>query len=184
MSKFIDVKINETIPWRKKSWKRIQQNYSKGKYFVDLAPIFEKWLLNPAENIASQNVEFVLLVMDLLGINTEIAFSSEIDTNLKRSERVLAILKYHGADTYLSANGSFRYMLEDKVFPVDNIECLFQDFVCKEYQQVGTTKGFVPYLSVLDALFNIGKDGTLELIKNGTQKWLTWEDMADILLNK
>ena len=69
-------------------------------------------------------------------------------------------------------------MKEDGVFPVDNIEILFQNFTPKPYTQIGTIDEFVPFLSVLDALFNVGPDQTLELINNGTTKWLTWNDMT------
>ena len=39
------------------------------------------------------------------------------------------------------------------------------------------TGTFVPYLSVLDALLNIGPEATRDLIAAGAQKWHTWDEM-------
>lgn len=84
--------------------------------------------------------------------------------------------------TYLSAFGSFVYMKQDnydyKKYPV-----LFQNYNPKPYKQIHS-KEFIPYLSILDALFNVGAKETLNLIKNGTQNWLTFEEMVKLSQNK
>ena len=172
-----DVIINDKIPWRVKTWKRIQQNYSKTRYFHEMAPLFEKWLVSSYQSLADQNIAFIKLICEILGIHTEFRLSSQHKTSAHRSHKVLELLRWCNATQYLCARGSFEYMKEDAVFPVDDIELLFQDFTPKPYTQIGAVDEFVPFLSVLDALFNIGPDQTLELINNGTTKWLTWSDM-------
>lgn len=70
-------------------------------------------------------------------------------------------------------------MMEEGVFPNEDIEVLFQDYKHRPYRQVGSPSSFIPYLSVLDALMNIGHEQTLEMIKTGTQTWLTWDTMME-----
>ena len=70
-------------------------------------------------------------------------------------------------------------MRDDGLFPVEGIKVLFQDFKQKEYAQVGSPGLFIPFLSVIDALMNIGPEKTSQLIKNGTERWLTWGDMLE-----
>ncbi len=45
---------------------------------------------------------------------------------------------------------------------------------------LGEKGEYVPYLSVLDALFNVGPDKTGDLIKDGTLEWHTWETMVSL----
>ena len=33
-----ETKLNETIPWRQKMWKRLQQNYAKAPFYAAIAP--------------------------------------------------------------------------------------------------------------------------------------------------
>ena len=54
----------------------------------------------------------------------------------------------------------------------------FQNYAPKVYAQTGSPREFIPYLSVLDALMNIGPKETLQLIANGTECWSSWSDMV------
>lgn len=170
-----DAVINNNIPWRVKMWKRIQQNYSKAHYFREIAPLIEEWLFSPNEYLADLNIAFIKIVCGKLNIDTEIRLSSQFRTNACRSHKVLELLRWGKATKYLCAKGSFGYMKEDAVFPVDDVEVLFQDFTPEKYEQIGALNEFEPFLSVLDALLNIGPEKTFKLIKNGTGKWLTWD---------
>ena len=69
-------------------------------------------------------------------------------------------------------------MYEDGVFPLENIECLFQNAELDEYPQHGSKGEFVPYLSIIDALFNVGAEETFKLVNNATKHWKTWEEMV------
>ena len=171
-------KIEETIPWRKKMLKRIEANYSKAPFYSEIAPFISSWLLTPAESLAEQNIIFIKFVCELLGVRCEFRLSSENDSKSKRSERVIELLRWCEADFYLCAKGAFEYMLEDNVFPVSDIRVLFQDFEVSSYKQVGTKDNFIPNLSVLDALMNIGPKATAELIQNGTDRWMSWQERA------
>ena len=172
-----DAKINNDIPWRKKMWKRILQNYSKATYFDEIAPLIEEWLLNSYECLADLNMAFIKRTCKILNIDTEIRLSSQFKSDARRSNKVIELLRWGNANQYLCAKGAFAYMKEDAVFPVDDIEIMFQNYIPKKYIQVGAPNEFIPFLSVLDALLNVGPEQTNELIKNGTEKWLTWDSI-------
>jgi hypothetical protein len=177
------VSVMETIPWRVKMWKRIRQNYSKALYYGEIAPLIENWLLSHSKSLAENNIKFIMLVCNILKLAREFRLSSQFSTEHQRSEKVLALLRWCEADQYYCARGSFDYMLEDGVFPVDDIKIHFQDFEPQKYQQVGSPGVFIPYLSVLDALMNIGPSQTMELIMHGTKDWLSWDEMVGENLN-
>lgn len=173
-----ETSINETSPWREKMWKRIVSNYSKAPFFDDVAPPVEKWLFTREESLAGQNIAFIMLACGMLGLKREFRYSSGYPMRSRRSQRVLELLKACGAKRYLCAKGSFDYMLEDGVFPVSGIEVLFQDFKPKPYKQICASGDFTPFLSITDALMNIGGEATAKLVKSGTERWLSWKEMA------
>jgi hypothetical protein len=94
----------------------------------------------------------------------------------RRSERVLDLLRRTGAGTYLAARGAFEYMAEDRCFPVDDVDVVFQDFAPLPYAQ-RNAREFVSHLSVLDALFEVGPAVTRELVVRGQRTWSTWRAM-------
>ena len=173
-----NVRINDNGPWRVKTWKRIQQNYSKASFYSRIAPLVQEWLFKKAESLAAQNIAFIKLACDILNLRREILLSSQFPSATQRSERVAELLRLNNADIYYCAKGSFDYMLADDLFPLSDVTVLFQDFQPRIYPQIGSPNDFMPYLSVLDALMNVGPEQTVELIAQGTTKWLTWYEMT------
>lgn len=172
------VMINDAAPWRIKAWKRIQQNYSKAHFYSIISPLVKKWLFKKTNSLAAQNIAFIKLVCDVLDLRREILLSSQFPSATQRTERVIELLRLNEADSYYCANGSFDYMLSDGLFPLSDVKTLFQNVQPKTYLQIGSPNNFIPYLSVLDALMNVGPEQTIELISQGTSKWLTWAEMA------
>ena len=173
-----ETRIHEAIPWRKKMWMRIKTNYERCEYFDRLRNDVQSWLLKPSPSLASFNIEFIRLMCSHLGILPEFRNSSEFPIHYERSQRVLELLRSCRSIRYYCAQGAFPYMFEDRVFPVPDIEVLFQDFHQHSYNQRGSPQTFIPNLSVLDPMMNIGPEKTLTLIRQGTRKWLTWEEMV------
>lgn len=170
--------INENTPWRNKLWRRIQQNYGKTEYFSIYKTEISDWLLSHYSNLAEQNIAFIQLICKILGLEKRLLKSSEKSSEKQRSDRVVELLNWTGASRYYCAQGSFGYMFEDQVFPLKQVDVLFQNFQLQAYPQKGSPAQFVPYLCVLDALFNRGPEETLSLIKSGTQTWYSWQDMV------
>jgi hypothetical protein len=173
------VLINDSVKWRKKMIVRVIQNYSKTPYFNEIFPLFESCILLNAESIAHLNINFITSIVRLFGWQRNFLFSSYYETMSVRSQRVLELLQLSNATQYYSAKGSWDYMSSEKIFPIEGVEILFQDFNLKSYSQSSSPLEFVPFLSVLDALFNIGPSETAELITNGTKHWATWFEMVD-----
>jgi hypothetical protein len=175
------VRIDDSAPWRKKMLKRLQANYARTPFFDAVYPEVEAWLAAPAGSLAELNIAFIELVLRLFGWERVLHRSSAFPSEATRSQRVVELLRAFGATEYLSARGSFGYMHEDGVFPVAGIEVKFQDFAAQPYRQAGAAAGFVPCLSVLDALFNIGPRETATLAATGTSQWCSWQQMTTTL---
>ncbi len=183
-SKCFEAKLNETLIvenniWKNKVLKRLQNVYCKTDYYNEIYPEIEKWLLQDYKTLADLNINCIKTICNILNINKEFLYGSdftkETSSLATRTQRIYELLEWAGATTYLSAFGSFEYMKED-YFDYKKYPVLFQNYIPKYYKQIHSDK-FIPYLSVLDSLFNIGAINTLELIQNGTKKWLTFEEM-------
>jgi hypothetical protein len=171
--------INEDVRWRIKMWRSIEQTYSKAPYFPEISRSLKDHLLKGSNSLADLNIGLIKTICSVLNIEREFRYSSEYPTSSDRSSRVLELLNWCNAGRYFCAKGAFDYMLEDGLFPDSKVEVFFQDFVPKEYKQISSVTGFVPFLSVVDSLMNVGPKETFELIKGGTSKWLSWEDMKE-----
>ena len=171
-------KILEGTGWRKKLWRGIEENYRKAPYWTELSDDLYRLVSLNYYTLAKQNIEFILWLVKLLEFSTEIKYSSELKATGHKSEHIKNILREVAADSYLCANGSFGYMFEEGIFPLDGINVLFQNANLKEYHQTRSTKGFVPYLSIVDALLNVGPEKTKELVLKTTDHWLSWDEMV------
>lgn len=178
--------LTENTLWKSDILKRMRFVYAKTAYFKDYYPIIEKWLLQDYKSLADLNIGCIKMICDILGLKKEFLYSSDFTKQTgslaKRTQRICELLEWSGASMYLCAHGSFEYMKEDgydyKKYPV-----IFQNYQPKPYKQIHSDS-FVPYLSVVDALFNIGAENTLNLIENGTEKWQSFEEMLKLNYNE
>ncbi len=175
--KINEVQFRDDKPWRKKMWKGIQENYGKAAYFEEYAPVFQKILLGKQDNLAALNIELCRVMASILGCSCKFKMSSELNGVGARSFVVKDLLEKLGANVFYQAQGAFAYMRDDGVFPLSDVKVFFQDAIPKPYRQI-RSKNFVPYLSTLDALFNIGADATRKMATSMTEHWLDWEEMV------
>jgi len=103
---------------------------------------------------------FIEFIKKSFAINTKIIFSSELVKSEKvnpisrSSERLIEIVKALEGDEYLSGVMGHEY-LDLPLFKRKGIKVKFQEFKHPVYIQ--HYDGFIPNLSAIDALLNIGK---------------------------
>lgn len=157
-----EVKINNSINWRKDHYQSLVANYSKAPFFKDYQQFFQELYQKEWEYLVDINIYFIEQLVKFLGITTKLARSSEeIKVEGQSTERLINICKKLGADTYLSGEGGKDY-LDVSQFEKEGIKVIFQEFKHPNYQQV--FKGFEPYMAVVDLLFNYGND-SLKIIQ-------------------
>ncbi len=174
--------INEVRPdpegtFGKKLLATLRHAYRPTPHFDGLYPEVEDWIGRRWPDLAALNVAFIELVCRRLGIDGRLRRSSEIDVSGRRSTRLAELLEATGAGTYLAAWSSFDYMREDGVFPLPGVATAFQRFTPQPYPQAQSA-AFVPYLSVLDALFQVGDAATRRLVAAGQRGFVPWDERA------
>lgn len=144
----------------------VELNYKKTPFFKEIYPLVEQFLLSPEMNMSKRNLAFIFRIMELLDIKTEICFSSELDCRENSTELLVEIMKKKQGTSYLCGGGAGGYQ-RDELFHAAGIEVIYNSFNHPFYTQMNGSQ-FVPGLSIIDALMNVGIAETKKLIRAGS----------------
>jgi len=162
-----DVKIdNSTTYWRYNHLQSIKQNYSRTPYFELLFPDLDKIYLQQWEYIIDLDTQLIDLILKMLGLNRRIEFSSHLLIKGTKTEKLINFCKYFKVDEYLTGNAAKDYLLEGR-FSEEGIKLTYHNYNHPKYEQL--YGDFIPYLSIIDLLFNKGPK-SLEILTGGVYK--------------
>ena len=136
---------------RSKLLNRFKGAYERAPQFELTYPVLERIVLNEEVNLFRYIYHSIVQLCEYLGINTEIKISSEIliDHELKGQDKVLALCKAAGADTYINTIGGVELYAKGD-FRIQGVDLQFIKTKPFEYEQFGAA--FVPWLSIVDVL--------------------------------
>ncbi|HCU1117813.1 TPA: WbqC family protein, partial [Morganella morganii] len=117
-------------------------------------------------NLSEFNISIILYFKKLLSIDCDIILSSELNLVTSSSELILDICKTVGASTYISGRDGREY-LSEKDFIDNSINIIYQDYNIEPYTQFNNKNEFVPYMSIIDLISNIGIEKSKEYIRKG-----------------
>ncbi len=157
----LEVEIDNRQPWARKHIQTIKQLYAKAPYLGVYLPRLEEMLCSQWNRLVDLDMAVIGLMCDWLGIKRTIVRSSQLGIEGERSERLLRICRHLDADTYLSGVSAQSY-LDTPRFEAHGIAVEWQNFGHPTYSQLHGE--FVPYLSALDTILNVGGDGALTLL--------------------
>lgn len=149
------VKINNNIDWRDRHWQVISQYYKKASSFEMYADGFKVLYEKEWEYLIDLNVTIIKRIASMLGLDTKFMLSSELHGIGTKTDRVISILNELGATEYLTVPGTKGY-LEPYKFKANGIKLFRYEFNHPTYPQL--YGDFIPYLSVIDLLFNVGHE--------------------------
>ena len=149
--------------WKAKHLKNIKSFYQKAPYFERYYPVLEKIYEQDHKLLIDLNIDLIIGLLICIGKHDlNMVLSSSIKTELTGLDKILYILKDQWATKYISGDGegSKRY-IDEQLFKDNNIELIWQEYKHPTYKQLHGE--FIPYLSILDLLFNEGPN-TKEII--------------------
>ena len=152
-----DVRISDHNQWRRVHWNALQSAYSESPFFEyyadDLHPFFE----NKYEFLLDFNEAIRQKVCELIDIHPNVEYSSQFIVLSPRVRRCNHSSQLQRS-TFNVQRDDFRDVINAK-HPQPDAE-----FTPKEYWQVFQHKhGFLPNLSILDLLFNMGPESIFYL---------------------
>ena len=155
-----------------KHWEVISRTYNKARYFKDYESVFAGVYSERPKYLRDLNVRIITTICKLLGIKTEIVFSSELklaEENLDKSEKITALCEKVGITYLYDAKGAQEF-IDISTFAGKSIAIAFQNYEHPRYSQLFGK--FTPYMSVVDLLFNEGQN-SLETIRSGRKEPFT-----------
>lgn len=157
-----DIVVDNTQPWRKKHLASIHMHYKKAVGFNDAYPVIENILTQTIDSMSVLNTLLIKDICTFLGITTPIVVASELPVLTEdKNMRLIEICKHLDATVYLSGNGAKKYNDHD-LYKQHGLDIEYNNYAAPPYPQM--YGAFMPYLSMLDALLNMGKEA-IEVIK-------------------
>jgi hypothetical protein len=123
-----DVRIDYSKRWQQIHLRALTSSYNRSPYFQFFSDSFEKILISNHKFLLDLNIELLKKCLEILQINKNISYT----------------LSYEPVTV---PDNDFRYRISPKVK---------SDIHQKAYIQVFNNSGFVPRLSILDLIFNMG----------------------------
>ena len=154
--KICDIRLNSANNWRDKLLKTIENTYRRAPFFSEVYPVIETIIRYDTDGLSQYLEHSIRCVSSYLCIDTDIVSTSRKYQNsaLTGQERVLDICILESADVYINLQGG-QALYDLKTFRKSNIDLKFIFMHTKEYKQ--RSPGFVPYLSILDMIMELGK---------------------------
>ncbi len=164
--KIREIEIDNSLNWRSKHWRSIYLNYKKAPFFSRYSDFFEDTYKKDWQYLADLNEYMLKWFLKELGINVEYHKASELNFEGYKSDLVLDMCKKLGANLYIFGALGRGYAKEEN-FNKQGIKIYFQDYKHPAYSQLHGE--FLPYMSIIDLLFNCG-DKSLEILMEGNIK--------------
>lgn len=156
--------------WRLQHLESIRQCYRTAPFFEwtyesVIKPIYQF----KTDSVSAFCMNSIIALAKELGLNREWQISSRITKAFHddASERVLELCRHFEADRYITGLGAMNYINYD-LFEEHHVAIEYMRYNLAPYPQIHGP--FNPYVSVIDLLFNTGKDAS-RYLDSGTLYW-------------
>jgi hypothetical protein len=165
-------KLSTMVDWKNKHLNTVRQNYRKSKYYTEVMLFYEALVVADMTYLSDLTIPIIEAVCQRIGITTKTMRSSSIASKEGNKDDLLAsICRILNAETYVSAPGSADYINRDNeggAFSEQGINLLYHQYEHPVYHQLGDL--FLPYMGVIDLLFNEGFDNAIKCIREGRRE--------------
>ena len=143
--------------WRDKHLKTVEQSYKRAPHFDEVFEL-SRDSLERGRTFVDLNVGLIEAIAGYLGIETRrVLLSETLESFGEKTDLIVDVCKTLEADVYLSGAGGGREYNDERLLSEHGIEVRYDDYAYPEHPQLWD--GFEPNLSVLDLLFNCGREG-------------------------
>lgn len=165
-SKITDIKI-QNRDWAAKHIRSLELNYKKTPFFGEYFPELVNIISTEFDFLVDLNFALLVYFLDVLEIRTPIIKASSFDFEGEKSNLVLNMCKKLKCDNYIFGEQGQNYA-DRASFNNAGVKIYFQKYNHPTYNQLG--REFVPFLSVVDLLFNNGRQSRDVLMSANVSK--------------
>lgn len=159
----------DTVIMRDQSWKQdilseLNKSYGEAPFKKQIDEWVHEIVDYDTEYLSVFNINAITLLCEKLGIITSLFRQDEYNTKKHSTDLLVELTKEVKCDKYLYGRGGSNYQ-DPELFRREKIDAIAQDYISSEYYQGDGNHPFIPGLSILDALYWIGPDETLKVLK-------------------
>lgn len=148
MSLIKDVRIDYSTPWQRTHWRSIETSYNSSSYFLYYKDFIKPFFEKKTEFLYDYNLQIINAIFKILQINVPVTQTTHF-------------IPYTDDDLRL------------KIQPKERKKADYPFVNPQSYHQVFDDKfGFIPNVSILDLIFNLGPE-SIEYLKNSYAKFST-----------
>lgn len=168
------VKISASSDWRSSHFSLLKQSFKGSPFKSDALGIVERVYSSEHICVSTLARESMLSVADYYGLLEDklVLDIRSLGVAGSSSSRVLEIVKKVGGKVYITGHGARNY-LDHKAFEDSGISVEYMNYRLNHYPQPWGE--FTPYVSSLDLVANMGKDG-IDKISSDTLPWHRFVD--------
>jgi hypothetical protein len=158
-----EVEIVRDNSWQRKHWRSIEYAYQHAPYWTRYAEGLKFFYDVKWEKLIDLTDDMLRWFMEQLGLAQPVTRASTLQgLNGAKSDLVLSMCKAMGATEYIFGAMGKSYA-DVAAFEAAGIKVRFQEYHHPMYPQLH--RGFVPNLSIVDLLMNVGPD-SLKVLRN------------------
>ena len=169
--------INETLidpspNWRRKHLELLRQSYAKAPFRSEMLELVESVYGRGHRDLAQFSADSIETVCQYFGLDEGREFhqSSQLNIPGVSTDRVLAIVKSFGGETYVTGHGARNYFGHELAESM-GIAVEYINYRKTPYPQLHGD--FTPFVSILDLIANVGRDGR-QVLNSTTLPWRTF----------
>jgi hypothetical protein len=160
-----EIELDARTPWRAKLLRTIQQNYARHPFAADTLALLTPPLSNPTTSLCEYNLALLETVARAVGIDwSRVVRSSDLGVDAVSTTRLVELVRRVRGSHYLAGGGAGGYQ-DDALFAAAGLGVVTQSFAHPIYPQRGSPT-FLAGLSIVDALMNLGAEGTAALLES------------------
>jgi hypothetical protein len=158
-----EISIHQTSRWNKNHWGTLQRNYARAAHFADHASFLKDLYSRPWDKLVELNYAILEYLVQVLDIRCTFLKASELKPMHHNGQELLIdLVRQVGGTHYLSGALGRNYIQED-TFRASNLRLSYHEYVHPVYPQLWGN--FLPYMSVIDLIFNCGNQSREILLK-------------------
>jgi WbqC-like protein family len=157
-----EIEFADRLPWRDKLLKTLAASYGRAPYYAETMSCVAPLVANEERNLARYNGHAILTLAAHIGMRAPAwHWSSALGVDGQSSDLLVSITGRLNGEVYLCGGGAGGYQ-QDAAFAAAGLALEYQNFQHPQYDQRHGA-GFVPGLSIVDALMNCGREGVSRL---------------------
>ena len=167
--KICEVAVDDRQDWRHRHLQMLSEAYAAAPFFDEMLALAKAVYARPAVTLCEVAIASMEAVWGYYpsARPQEILWSSAMGIGGQSSRRVLDVVKRAGGTHYITGHGARQY-LDHALFEAEGVRVEYLNYQKQAYPQLHGE--FTPFVSVLDLIANLGKDGARVMV-SGTVDW-------------